>query len=302
MAPFFRSVLFVPASNAKAVAKAPDLCADAIIFDLEDAVAPTEKDAARAAALRALRAPALKTPFRAVRINTLKSGWGENDILALTPEAVDALVIPKVESAAMVRHVRAVMARARLAPGKAAPALWAMVETPRGVLNLKNIAMGAAETGLTTLIAGTNDLAKGLGCDGISEQRQALHAHLSAIVLMARSAGLVALDGVYNAYADSDGFAHEARQGRRFGFDGKTLIHPAQIEPANRIFGPDEKAIKRAKAIVRAFALKKNAGKGVIALHGEMVERLHLREAQALLDSMPVLSAKPSSPKRKKTS
>jgi len=296
MAISLRSILFVPAANPKALAKAPGLNADGIILDLEDAVAAAEKDEARAAALRALRLAGWKTPLRAVRINALQSGWAEADLLSLAPTGVDVLVIPKVESAAMLQKARAIMARAALVPGRPLPRLWAMVETPRGILNIKDIAACAAETGLTTLIAGTNDLAKYLSCDGLANDREALRLHLSAIVLAARSYNLMVLDGVYNAFGDEAGFAREAKQGKRFGFDGKTLIYPAQIEPANVIFGPSEDAIKHAKAIVRAFKLKKNAGKGVINLNGEMVERLHLHDAQALLDSLPVLSAKPSLP------
>jgi citrate lyase subunit beta / citryl-CoA lyase len=301
-----RSALFVPAANAKALAKAPGLAVDAIIIDLEDAVAPSEKDKARAAALKILRISGWKARLRAVRINALDSPQATADVLALTPTGVDALVIPKVESGAMLHHVRSQMARAKQIAGCPPPVLWAMVETPRGVFNLKDIAKTAAQTGVTTLVAGTNDLAKGLGCDGVGERREALRPHLSAIVLAARACGLHVLDGVYNAFADRAGFEAEARQGRRLGFDGKTLIHPAQIALANAIFGPDDAAIKHAKAIVRAFKLKKNATKGVISLDGQMVERLHLYTAQALLDSVRQVPAKTASvkpaPVRKKKS
>ncbi len=288
-----RSALFVPASNAKALAKAAMLGADAIILDLEDAVSPSEKETARAAALRALGAGDWTAPLRAVRINALSSPWGEGDVLALASERLDALVIPKVESATMLRQVRQVMTRAVLVPGRSRPALWAMVETPRGILNVREIATSANELGLSTLIVGTNDLAKELRCDGLGQNREALLNHLSRLVLVARSYGLDVLDGVYNAFDDLDGFTREAEQGRRLGFDGKTLIHPAQIVPANTIFGPNQIEIKHAKAIVRAFGLKKNLGKGVINMGGQMIERLHLQEAQVLLDSIPARAAKP---------
>ncbi len=295
-----RSVLFVPATNVKALAKAPTLAADAVIIDLEDAVSPIEKESARAAALRALALPKWKAPLRAVRINALDSPWGESDVLALAPARLDALVIPKAQNTTMLRQIRRLMARSATVPGRPSPALWAMVETPNGVLNMEDMAANAAELGLSTFIAGTNDLAKELKCDGRGQNREALMAHLSRLVLTARAFGLDVLDGVYNAFDDMAGFTHEAKQGRRLGFDGKSLIHPAQIDTANIVFGPGDEEIKQAKAIIRAFGLKKNADKGAINMEGEMVERLHLQEAQVLLDSLPSRTAKPRTPKEKK--
>ncbi len=302
MTPSQRSVLFVPGANAKALSKAPSLNADAIIIDLEDAVSPAQKQMARTATLITITQPKWQAGKKAVRVNALHSQWGNGDVLAFAPEMLDALVIPKVESAAMLRDVRRLMAKARLVPGRPAPALWAMIETPRGILNLEDIAANATELGLNCLIIGTNDLAKALRCDGVSNNREALAAHLSRVVLIARQYGLTALDGVYNAFDDAPGFAREAKQGRRFGFDGKSLIHPSQIDAANQVFGPSAAQISRAKAIVRAFALKKNAGKGVINLDGEMIERLHWHSAQTLLDSLPAKGAKPAPRARKKTS
>lgn len=300
MAPLYRSALFVPGANAKALAKAPGLNADAIIIDLEDAIAPVDKDSARAAALKSLQPTTWRARHRAVRVNDLQSPWGIGDVLAFAPAALDAIVIPKLESTAQLRDVRNTMAKARTIPGHAAPALWAMIETPRGILNLEDIAANAAELGLSALIIGTNDLAKELCCDGVSNNREALTAHLARLIVVARSFGLVALDGVYNAFDDDKGFAQEARQGHRFGFHGKSLIHPNQIEAANVIFGPSAAQISHARAIVRAFGLKKNAGKGVLNLNGEMVERLHLHSAKTLLDSLPLKEAKPAPRARKK--
>ena len=306
MAGLLRSALFVPADKPRALAKAAGLEADAVILDLEDAVAPPHKDAARAAALKALRQGPWTAPVRAVRINALSSAWGGNDVLALAASGPDALVIPKVESAADVHNVRAQIRRALGHAALPGPHLWAMVETPQGILKLEEIAASAAAAGLTTLVFGANDLATALHCDPLAAHRQALLAHLSRLVLVARSFGLRVLDGVYNAFEDAEGFAAEARQGKTLGFDGKTLIHPAQIAAANAIFGPTDEQIKQARVIVRAFALKKNAGKGAINLNGQMVERLHLENAKALLDSLPAGLAQPrqrkAAPKRKTSS
>ncbi len=297
-----RSALFVPAANAKALAKAPTLEADAIIIDLEDAVAPAEKEVARAAALRVLQIKSWKASFRAVRINALDTPWGNADLRALATAPLHALVVAKMQSADALRRVRTTLVNARpnsgFLTGRALPSLWAMVETPHGILRLEEIAASAQETGLTTLIVGTNDLSKELRCDGLGDKRAALLSHLSKVVLVARGYDLMVLDGVYNAFDDENGFRLEAEQGKRLGFDGKSLIHPAQIAPANTIFGPDADAIAHARAIVRAFSLKKNKGKGVINLSGEMVERLHLHDAKALLDSLPALPAKTPSTKK----
>ncbi len=284
MSPICRSALFIPAANARAMAKAPTLAADMIILDLEDAVAPQQKEKARAGALAALRQTSWQSPCRAVRINGLDTPWGAGDVRALGTENIDALIIPKVQSADDVKRVHD---RLIGAGAKTMPALWAMIETPAGVLALGDITTNAQPCGLRGLIAGTNDLALGLHCDGLANNRQALIGHLSQIVLHARAAGLMALDGVYNAFDDAAGFAAQVKQGRQLGFDGKTLIHPAQIETAARAFGPTNDEIKRARAIVRAFGLKKNAGLGAISLGGEMIERLHLHEAQNLLASLP---------------
>jgi len=293
MAGFSRSALFVPAGNARAMAKTVTLDTDAIIVDLEDSVAPPNKERARAAALKAMLKAPWKTPLRAVRINALTTPWGEADVLALAPSGADALVVPKVESAADLRQVRALVHRAVGFAAAPQPRLWAMVETPRGVLQLEKITACAAEVGLDTLVFGTNDLAAALHCDAGADHREALLAHLCRLVLVARAYGLRALDGVYNAFEDDEGFAAQARQGKALGFDGKTLIHPAQIAAANAIFGPGDEQIRQARAIVRAFALKKNAGKGVLCVNGQMVERLHLHAAQALLDSLPASAAQP---------
>ncbi len=278
----YRSMLFVPAANAKAMAKAPSLGADAIIIDLEDGLAPEQKDEGRAAAIRFLRKNRnMKIPVL-VRVNNDKEGILGADIRAISPEQPSAILVPKVESAEILHKIKGQIKSILHGSGKAVPALWAMIETPLGLADLHNITSNSRLFGLHGLILGTNDLALALGC-AVKPDREPLFSHLAQIVLQARAHDLVAIDGVYNNFSDLDGFAKEAKQGKTFGFDGKSLIHPSQIEPANLAFSPSEEQIKHAKAIVRAYSYKKNAGKGAINVDGQMVERLHLQAARDLL-------------------
>ncbi|MCF6292539.1 MAG: CoA ester lyase [Robiginitomaculum sp.] len=278
----YRSVLFVPAANSKAMAKAPTLGADAIIIDLEDALAPEQKDQGRAAAISFLRRNRqLQTPV-AVRINAEPATTQMADIMAISGENVSALVIPKVESAQDLQQVDKIMQKALHQYQPRKPALWAMIETPLGILNLSSIAQAGKALGLNCLIAGTNDLSVQLQCS-VDNQRAALQSHLAQIVLVGRAFALPVFDGVYNDFSDELGFIEQAKQGKNLGFDGKTLIHPAQIAPANTVFGASLQEIKQATAIVRAFGYKKNTGKGAINIGGQMVERLHLAAAEKLL-------------------
>lgn len=267
------SVLFMPASNARAIAKARDLPCDAIILDLEDAVAPGDKAAARAQAVAAVRSGGFGGRIVAVRINGFDTPWADADAGALAGIPVDAVVVPKVTGPVDLR-------RARDALGDAP--LWAMIETPAAVLALAAIVAVAAAVGLTALIAGTNDLAKELRCRPDADRTPLLPV-LTQIVVAARAGGLAAFDGVFNGLGDTERLARECRQGAMLGFDGKTLIHPGQIEAANVAFGPDETALAQARRIVAAFAAPQAAGKGAIRLDGEMVERLHLAEAERML-------------------
>lgn len=269
-----RSALFMPAANARAIAKARALACDAVILDLEDAVAPEVKDAARGQALAAVREGGFGGRAVAVRVNGLDTGWAMADLAALAAAPVDAVVLPKVVGAADLQRTRAAIGDG--------PALWAMIETAAGVLGLPAIVAAAGATRLDALIAGTNDLARDLRCRPDSERTPLLPA-LAQIVLAARAGGLMALDGVLNALDDPDRLDRECRQGAMLGFDGKTLIHPAQIDAANRAFGPDDAAIARARRIVAAFASDEAADKGAIRLDGEMIERLHLAEAERVL-------------------
>ena len=269
-----RSALYLPASNARALAKARTLACDMVILDLEDAVAPERKAEAREAAVAAVRDGGWGERELLVRGNALGTEWAADDLAALAAARPEGVVLPKVETADTLRT-----ARAALGPGVA---LWAMIETPRAILDLRGIVAAAAETGLAGLIAGTNDLAKELRCRP-GETRAPLFPALAAIVCAARAAGLVALDGVCNVLADGPALAVECEQGRAWGFDGKSLIHPAQIAAANRVFAPSEEEIAWARRVVAAFA---NAPRiGAIQLDGAMVERLHLAEAERVLAS-----------------
>ncbi len=270
-----RSALYMPASNPRAIAKARSLACDVVILDLEDAVAPEEKAAARARVVAEVGTGGFGTRELVVRINALDTPWGADDIAALRGLGVDAMLVPKIAGAVDLAAVRAAL-------GTDGPPIWAMIETCDGVLELPAIARAAAGSRLTALIAGTNDLAKELRCrPGVD--RMPLIPALMAIVTAARAAGLVALDGVCNALDDPARLVAEAEQGAGLGYDGKTLIHPAQIAAANTAFGPTPDQLEWARTVVSAFADGAAADKGAIRLNGEMVERLHLAEAEAML-------------------
>ncbi len=269
-----RSVLYLPASNARAVEKARALPCDMAVLDLEDAVAPEMKAEARAAAVAAAQEGGFG-PRLGVRINGLDTPWGADDLKALRETPVDLIVAPKVESASMVHALSAA-----LRPGVN---LWAMIETPRALIDLRDIA--EADGALSGLMLGVNDLAKDLKtCP--SPDREPLKPSLAAVVAHARANGLTVIDGVFNHIRDEVGFAAECAQGRLYGFDGKSLIHPAQIEGANAAFGPSPDEIEWARKVVAAFAAPESAGLGVIRVEGEMVERLHLQQAQDLLSAL----------------
>lgn len=266
-----RSVLYLPASNARAIEKARGLNCDVAVLDLEDAVAPELKASARAAAVAAVREGGFR-PRLGVRINALDTEWGAADLLALGDSGVSLIVAPKVETATTIHTLAA-----RLRGGTD---LWAMIETPAAVVRMDAIAGSGGP--LKGLMLGVNDLATGLGTEP-SDDREPLKPWLAATVAVARTHGLLALDGVYNRIDDTVGLFAECRQGRLYGFDGKSLIHPSQIEMANDAFGITEDAARRAEDIVRAFAHPDSDGLGAIRLNGAMVERLHLEAAKALL-------------------
>lgn len=274
-----RSCLFMPASNPRALEKAKTLPADMVVFDLEDAVAPEAKEGARAAVCAALAAGGYGARELVVRVNVLGSEWFNPDIVAVAAAAPHGILVPKVGSAADVAEIEQALDDADAA---AELALWVMVETPLAVLNLGEIAACAGKTRLAGLVIGTNDLAKEMLARP-GPQREVFHAALSLTVTAARAHGLAALDGVYNDFSNAAGLLAECQQGRMFGFDGKSLIHPSQIETANEIFAPDPSEVEQARAVVAAFADPASAGRGVINVNGKMVERLHLAQAERIL-------------------
>ncbi|TGV08735.1 CoA ester lyase [Mesorhizobium sp. M8A.F.Ca.ET.173.01.1.1] len=289
-----RSVLYVPASNDKALVKIAQLACDAVIIDLEDAVAPADKIAAREklAGIFANRPGADHNGRRCemvVRVNALSSEWGADDLAAVAKAEPDGILLPKVDTPRDVLEVGDVLDD-NFAPDSVK--LWAMIETPKAMLNIGAIAELGRDPAsrLDCFIAGTNDLIKDTGVLATPD-RAYLLPWLMQMLLAARAGGLDMLDGVFNDFRDPDAFARECTQAAAMGFDGKTLIHPSQIEAANRAFAPSAQALAEARAVKDAFALAQNSGKGVIALNGRMVERLHLAQAEKLLAKAAAIGA-----------
>lgn len=266
----FRSALYIPGANARALDKARALPVDAILFDLEDAVAPSEKDAARATLADALAVGGYAPRYRIVRINGLDTPWGQADAAAVAVMDCDAVLLPKVDSPAQIDA---------LLPIIGTLPVWAMIETPLGVLNAAAI---AAHPRLEGFVMGTNDLAKDLNTRKAPRREPLLFA-LQSCLMAARAHGIVALDGVYNAFKDDAGLAEECEQGRDMGFDGKTLIHPAQVPVTNAAFAPSEAEIDMARRQIAAFDAATAQGLGVAVVDGRIVENLHIVTAQATL-------------------
>lgn len=269
----------MPGANAKALEKAKTLAADVLLFDLEDSVAPEAKADARAQIGAALAGGGYGKREIIVRINAFATPWGRDDMRAAAEGKPDGVLAPKVESAAEIEALDAAMTEFGFAKGAQ---LWVMIETPRAILNIAEIAAAARNTRLSGFVMGTNDLAKDTRAK-ITPERTAFHTALSLAVTAARAEGIVAIDGVYNDIPNKEGFEAECRQGLEFGFDGKTLIHPTQIETCNIVFAPSEEEVTRARAVIAAFALPENAGKGVIKVDGKMTELLHLEEAKRVV-------------------
>lgn len=274
----YRSALYIPGSKERALDKARGLACDAILFDLEDAVAPDEKVAARATLAAELTKGGYGNRARIVRINGLDTPWGRDDAAAMKDVPLDGLLLPKVDGPAGLD------ALAEIAPGVP---LWAMMETSRGILNAQAIADHPAMAGF---VLGTNDIAKELN-SRFRADRLPMLTSLQLCLLAARSAGIVCLDGVYNQFKNDEGLLFECEQGRDMGFDGKTLIHPAQLEIANTSFAPSEAEIDLARRQIAAFAEAEAAGQGVAVVDGKIVENLHIVTAKATLAKAEAIAA-----------
>ncbi|NYD40284.1 HpcH/HpaI aldolase/citrate lyase family protein [Nocardioides panaciterrulae] len=270
-----RSVLYMPSSNGRALEKAKSIACDGLILDLEDAVAPDAKTAARDAAAAAVASGAYGRRTVTIRVNGLGTPWHDADLEAAAQAGPAGIVVPKVNSADEVRGLVAAIERAG-APDHTR--LWAMVETPQAIFDAREIA--AASDRLAVLVMGTNDLVKELYAEHVPGRGPLLTA-LQTAVLAARAAGVEILDGVYNDVQDTDGFLAECRQGRELGFDGKTLIHPGQVPGANEAFAPGEQAVEDARGILAAW--EAGQGAGVVTYQGRMVENLHVESARRTL-------------------
>jgi citrate lyase subunit beta / citryl-CoA lyase len=272
-----RSALYLPASNAKAIAKARTLPADIVILDLEDAVAPDAKEAARIAAIRAVEEGGFGKREVFIRSNALETPWGRGDLDAIAGSRATGILVPKINSPEDI-----VAVENRLAGARDDFALWIMVETCAAVNAIRDIAQMQGEGRLSGLVLGTNDLAKEMRAQ-LTADRVAFLPILTATIVSARQHGLAVLDGVCNEFTDLDCFAAECGQSLILGFDGKTLIHPLQIDPCNEIYSPKPAEVAWAEAVIAAFDRPENAGQGVIQVNGKMVELLHADQARDLM-------------------
>ncbi|HPE47000.1 MAG TPA: CoA ester lyase [Hyphomonas sp.] len=271
-----RSCLYMPGANERALEKARTLPADTLLLDLEDAVAPDAKLMAREAIVSAVKQGGYGHREIVIRMNGLGTEWGGDDLKAAVASGAAAVLAPKVESARDILTLDAALTEAG-APSDFG--LWVMIEMPKAILNIHEIAAAAEDTRLTTFVMGTNDLAKEYRAR-MTPDRIAFQTALQLSVAAARAYGLTAIDGVFNDIKDEHGLVAECEQGRDLGFDGKTLIHPSQLDTANRVFAPSHHDVEQAKAVIEAFALPENAGKGVLKVNGKMTELLHLDEAR----------------------
>jgi len=282
-----RSVLYMPAANERALEKAKTLPADAIIFDLEDAVAPDAKEAARANAVAAASSPDYGRRELTIRCNGLDTRWGAEDLAAAANSGASAVVIPKVASVSTLDTVSSLLDAAG-APARMK--IWAMIETPTAILDVRAI---VAHPRVAVLVMGTNDLARELRA-ALIPGRHPLLAHLATALLATREAAKVILDGVYNDVKDLDGFRNECVQGAEMGFDGKTLIHPGQVEIANEVWAPTVDEVAHARRVIDAFEKGLSEGRGVVTIDGRMIENLHVdnaRRAIAVADAIAALSS-----------
>ena len=276
----YRSVLYIPASKERAIDKARSLDVDAIIFDLEDAVTPDAKVEARDTLKAALKEGGYGARAKIIRLNGLDSAWGREDAEAMKDAEADAFLLPKVSSAADVEALAAIIGKDK--------DIWAMIETPMGVMKAEEI---AAHPQMKGFVAGTNDLAKELNCR-FRADRLPMITSLSMMLLAAKAHGIVAIDGVYNQFKDDEGLAAECAQGRDMGFEGKTLIHPAQVAVCNEAFSPSAEEIDLAERQIAAFEETEASGQGVAVVDGKIVENLHVETARKILALAEAVSAR----------
>ena len=280
-----RSVLYMPGSNLRALEKAKSLPADGLILDLEDAVAPDSKEIARKQVCEAVAAGGFGMRELIIRVNALSTKWGYEDIAAASKSGADALLLPKVESADAIRHMEAIM-RANGAPDSMT--IWAMMETPRSVLESQRIAESTPR--MECLVMGTSDLAKELDCTHTHE-RLPFMTSLGLCLLAARAAGLAILDGVYLDLNDETGFEFACKQGSELGFDGKTLIHPKQVGPCNKVFTPRPEDVAWSRKIIDAHAQAAARGEGVVVVDGKLIENLHVESARRVVSMADAITA-----------
>jgi citrate lyase subunit beta/citryl-CoA lyase len=281
-----RSALYMPGANERALEKAKGIPADALILDLEDAVAPDAKAEARQRVCAAATSGEYGAKEVTIRVNGLDTQWHAEDVAAVAAAGPAAVVVPKINS---VADVAAVEKALEVGGAPDHTVIWAMLETPVAMLHAEQIA--TASERLTVLVMGTNDLAKELHAEHVPG-RAPLLSGIGLCLLAARHAGKVILDGVYNDIRDAEGFEAECLQGRQFGFDGKTLIHPSQLEACNRVFAPSEDEVASAREIIAAFDEATAAGKGVVTVNGRMIENLHVDNARRVLATADAIAAR----------
>jgi citrate lyase subunit beta/citryl-CoA lyase len=283
-----RSVLYMPGANERALEKAKTLPADSLILDLEDAVAPEAKIEARDRVCGVVKAGGYGPRELVIRINGQDTEWGKGDLKAAAHAKPDAILAPKVSTADEIRWLDEGLSEAG-AP--ATMGLWVMIETPLSIFNLKEIASCGKTTRLSGFVMGSNDLIKDFRAEPMPG-RENLAVTYTLAIAAARAYDLLVFDGVYNDIANAEGFAAESRQAKAFGFDGKTLIHPSQVEPCNAIFAPPGDAVKQARDVIAAFADPANGGKGVLKVNGKMTELLHLAQAKRLVAVAEAIAAR----------
>jgi citrate lyase subunit beta/citryl-CoA lyase len=280
-----RSVLYMPGANERALEKAKGIPADSLIFDLEDAVSPDAKPDARDRVCAAAGSGGYGLREIVIRANGLDTQWGADDLAAAATSGAAAVLVPKIGGAADIGEVER---RLDAAGAPETMRIWAMLETPAGILDARHVC--TASERLSVLVMGTNDIAKELRAEQVPG-RAPMQVALQSCLLAARLAGKVILDGVYNDIKDEEGFRAECVQGRQLGFDGKTLIHPSQVEPCNEVFAPSPEEVDHARAVIAAFEAAEAEGKGVVSLDGRMIENLHVEAARRALAADEAITA-----------